>query len=88
MKRGNLIGAIVAAVLSVFGIGAGVKSHNKRKREQERKQREQETLLETVQKNQMEMEKTQRETVRMLYVLQSELGMDPTKMNVDIDNAG
>ena len=89
MERKSLIGIILAAILGIFGIGAGVRHCRKRKKaridEAERDKRKQNRIIENVQRNQLEIERTQQETLKMLKKMQNEMGMDPNDISTEID---
>lgn len=89
MERKNWIGAIILGILGIFGIGAGVRKHNRKKQDEikkaEREQRKRDRLIDEVQRNQMALQMSQRETLKMMKKMQEEMGMDPTEIDTELE---
>ena len=88
MDKRSWITTIVVAILGFFGIGVGVKKHQKLRQmqrdEEERERRKRDRLQEDLQRNQVMLQENQREILRMLKKQQIEI--DPNEVTVEIDD--
>lgn len=93
MNKRNWIVGIIVAILGFFGIGVGVRKHQKKKQaeldERQYQEKKRDRLFAEVQKNQLELQKNQQYILKMLKKMRDEEDedeIDPNEVEVVIDD--